>query len=114
MGLSQATLDQMGRDAFRMYGTMAEAVTYHQKAGLDSTPALATVTALIDEYRGIALATEAVLPTDRRARLLVAQVPWTPSDYDELVRADGSVWRVQSSTGGIGHSFYILQLRQVA
>lgn len=111
---SQTELDRVARHVMATAGAKRETVTYRVKASLADTGTPHTLTALIDEYRGMALANEAILPTDRRARVRVAQVTWAPGDYDELTRADGSIWRVQSSTGGVGHSFYVLQLRQVA
>ena len=114
MSLSQGQLDRMGREAFRMYGSLTEMVRYSVKATLNSTPVIYRVAAYIDEYRLSALVNEAILPTDRRARTLQADVSWQPTDYDEITRTDGSVWRVQSVSGGPGHSFYMLQLRQVA
>lgn len=112
--VSQEVLDDVGLRLMDLHGAKREEITYHQKATLASTPIVhAGLSALIDEYRLSALSPETLLTTDRRARLLTALVTWTPSDYDEILRPGGSVWRVQSSTDGPGHVFWTLQLRQI-
>ena len=91
-----------------------EAITYTAKA----TPGSATVThtvqrAVIQGYRLGQLIPELILATDRECLLATHLATWTPSDYDEVTRADSTVWRVQSVQDGPGHPFYRLQLRQI-
>lgn len=91
-----------------------EALTYYAKATpVSSAMQHAVAQAIIRNYRLSQLLPETILPTDQECRIPTAAVTWTPTDYDELTRADGTRWRIQSITGGPGHPFYVLQIRQV-
>lgn len=92
-----------------------EALTYYAKA----TPAAVAVThaiakAVIGTYRLSALSPETLLPTDLECRIATAAVTWTPTEYDELTRADGTRWRVIGPIqDGGGYPFWRLPIRQI-
>ena len=91
-----------------------EALTYYAKA----TPAVAATThavsqAILRRYALRELQPETILLNDQECRIPTEAVTWTPTDYDEFTRADGTRWRVLSLRDGPGYPFYYLQVRQI-
>ena len=56
-----------------------------------------------------------VMRSDKVFCLRVPAVTWTLTLYDEVIRQDGSHWRVQPQgiSGGPGHPFWALHTRRV-
>lgn len=119
---SQAVLDRAARDSMRMFGATCEVATYRSRATSTATPVdHPTLTIHVEAYSDQAIAMQSlisgdrptVLREDRRIRIPTASVTWTPTLYDEVLRADGSHWRVMSIAGGPGNPFYLLQGRKL-
>lgn len=118
--LSQAVADQIARMCFAVVGSLVETVTYHAKATAQATPVAYEVQAHFAEYSEqlVTLASTTggeglVRRGDHLCRIATAAVSWTPTHYDTLTRADGSLWRVLSIREGRGRPFYALQVRRV-
>jgi hypothetical protein len=113
--LSQAEMDVLGQEVAGMYGGLMEPITYYAKASANAVPVAYTVQARCRNYRLSALTTDVLLPTDLECRIQTALVTWTPSEYDEVRRADGSRWKVVTPgiRDGLGHPFFKIPLRQV-
>jgi hypothetical protein len=45
-------------------------------------------------------------------RMATADVTWTPTLYDEVIRANGEHWRVMNMHGGLGDPFWQFQGRR--
>ena len=119
MALSQAVLSRIARDTEAMNGALLEDVTYRAKATALAVVATYTVRGRFTQYSDHVTALHGLVPEgqvrreDRVLRVAVAVITWTPSTYDEVVRADGSTWRVLSIGGGAGRPWYLLQCRKV-
>lgn len=113
MSLSQAVLDRMARSGQRMYGALQEEVTYHHKATAAAPTETVQLRLVMGSYRASQIDGEVILRTDQRARVASAAIAFTPLLYDELVRDDGSVWRVMFPEGGPGDPWWFLQCRKV-
>lgn len=112
--LSQAVLDSMADVAFAAYGTLIEDVTYHARSSATAVAVAHTVRLHLGAYRQSEIDLEVILRDDQRALVRTHSVTFTPTPYDEFVRANGSRWRVVSVTQGTGFSFWVLQVRRVA
>lgn len=118
MGLSQAVLARVARDTEAMNGALLEDMTYRAKATALAVATTHTVRGRFTQYSDHLTALHGmagegqVRREDRVLRIAVAVVTWTPSTYDEVVRADGSIWRVVSIGGGPGRPWYLLQCRK--
>ena len=123
MGLSQAVLNQMGRQAFAMYGGLRETVTVLHRTTRAGTPTTHTgLTAYVSEYKEAIVAIHMTLERgltfvqreDRQLQLLVEDVTWTPNAFGTFVRADGTTWfTVETPSGGAGRSFWTFHIRRV-
>ncbi len=117
--LSQAVMNRIGRDTEAMNGTLLESVTYRAKATSLAVVITHTVQGRFLQYSDHVTALHSLVPEgqvrreDRQFRVAFAVVTWTPSLYDEVLRADGSLWRVLSIGGGGGRPWWILQVRKV-
>lgn len=117
--LSQAVMDRLATATETMNGSLLESVTYRAKATAQAVMTVYTVQGRFTEYNEHVTALHGLVAEgqvrreDRQFRLAVAVVTWTPSLYDEIVRADGSRWRVLSIGGGPGRPWYLLQVRKV-
>ena len=119
---SQATIDRAARAIMRMLSDTVEMVTYRSRTHATATPVnYASLEVYIGFYSDHAIAMQAlitgerptVLREDRRIRIPTAVVTWIPTLYDEVLRADGSHWRIMQVGGGSGNPFYLLQGRKI-
>jgi hypothetical protein len=118
-----AQLDRAATGIMRMFGDTTELVTYCARATVSATPVdHAALEAHVEQYSDHAVAMAGltadgrptVLREDRQLRIRTALVTWTPTLADEVVRSDGSHWRVMSIRGGPGNPFYLLQGRKIS
>lgn len=114
MSLSQAVLDRMAQAAVTMYGSLMESVTYHAKSSPTASVVTSTVSLHLQGYRKHEIDLETILRTDMQARIKTAAITFTPTQYDEFVRADSTRWRVIQPSGGAGQPWWLLQCRQIA
>jgi len=121
--LSQRYLDRMAQTALVPYGARAEQVTYRHRTTVSATATSYTVNQalfltyndrLIALHAAVAADRPMVLRTDRPMLIPTALVSWTPTTADEVVRADGTAWRIMAIAGGPGSPFYILQGRKTS
>lgn len=119
--LSQTYLDKMAQTALMPYGVRVEQITYRHRTSVSATATSYTIKqALFLTYNDRLIAMHAavagdrpmVLRTDRPILIPTAFVAWTPTTADEVVRADGTAWRVMAISGGPGSPFYVLQGRK--
>lgn len=111
--LSQLVMDQLGAHARQMYGGLMEPITYRHRSAPNATPTLYTVCARLKHYRANEIDLEQILRNDLELRLQTCLVTWLPTRYDDIARADGTTWQVLLITGGHGHPWYRMQVRQV-
>ena len=115
MSLSQVALNRVGTLVMhQLFGGLTESLTYRVRTRDGTLTATYTVDGRFQQYRLNALSTDSILPTDEQCRIPTGSATLAPSVYDDLTRADGTLWRVMSVTGGIGAVWYYLQCRQVA
>jgi hypothetical protein len=119
--LSQALLNSIAAQATALLGQLMEPVTYYAKSG----PTAVVTVYELDKVRfelyaaqkiGFPIANDpqAILKEDRQMRVEFTLVTWTPTLFDEVVRTDGSRWRVISFTYGSKQPWYLFQMRRVA
>ena len=117
MALSQAALDRLATHGVRMLGTLMETVTFYTKTSPTASPVTRTgISVHLEEFRLHELAALGgeILQTDRKCRVKTADVVWTSTQYDELVRSDSTRWRALDVLEGAGRPWTILRIRQVA
>lgn len=121
--LTQALMDRMATTAMRILPVRWERATYRARVTPSATPLeYGDLDVQFAEYSDHAIAMQGlisgdrptVLREDRVLRVPTAQVTWTPTLYDEVLRADGSHWKVMRASGGPGHPFWLFQGRKVS
>lgn len=115
---SQAAMDRLGLANARMLGDRVETITYYSKSGPSASPVThSSLEAYLDSYQlhelGAVVGQNEIIQTDRKCRIRSTLVNWIPTQYDELVRADGSRWRVLSESEGTGKPWAILPVRRI-
>lgn len=111
--LSQRLLDRIAGIGLTVLGDLVETITVDVRTSPTATPTSQTVKAQIGEYRAREIDQETILRTDQRCRVRTADVTWTPTLYDTVVRSDGTTWKVMHVADGPGRPWYFFQLRQV-
>lgn len=110
-------MDRIARHVIRMHQRITdrvEALTYYAKATPGASATTHAVTqAILRRYALRELQPETILQTDQELRIPTVAVTWTPTDYDEFARVDGTRWRILSVADGPGYPFYRLQVRQI-
>lgn len=115
---SQTDKDYVAREIVTVLN-IVETCTYNAKTSASATPVSHAITnGRFTEYSDHVTALHALVGEgqvrreDRRFRVPTADVSWIPTTYDEIVRADGTSWRVLAVNGGPGKPFYHMQVRK--
>ena len=126
MILTQELLDTIATQYMEGQGTLVETVDFYQKETADGDTTLyEDVTPVRLEAfkswpltgRGPGLIRDGytILWVDKILRVQPTLLAFVPTVYTEVVRQlDGSRWKVVSHTGGVGHMWYLIQMRQIA
>jgi hypothetical protein len=121
--LTQALLDDIARQAFAIKGALVEQVTVqHRTSATGAFRPVGPLRAIVSLPATEVMTMAALLASDdtTRARhsdvhlrLATADVGYTPTLYDEVVRGDGTRWRVLDLAGGPGRPFWQFTIRKV-
>ena len=120
--VTQATLNRMARTVQTLLPVRWETVVYRSRVTASgSTTDHAGLSVAFEEYSAHTIAMQGliggdrstmVLREDRRIRIATADVTWTPTLYDEVLRVNGEHWRVMDVQGGPGSPFWQLRGRR--
>ena len=123
MPLTQARMDHLATRGMALAVGRQETVTYRARTTASGAPIdHPGLSVVFEEYSTHYIAMQAllggdrsttVLREDRRIRIPTAEVTWTPTVYDEVVRANDEHWRVMDTHGGPGNPFWQLQGRRL-
>ena len=112
---AQSMVDRLAVAGEALLGNRMELVTFYAKSSPTASPVThANITVALEEYTLHELSVSELLLTDRKCRIASFRVSWTPTQYDEFVRTDGTRWRILSGTEGTRRPWTILPARQVA
>ena len=119
MGLSQTQLNRLAQIGVQMLGSLTESVTYYAKTTPGASPTIHTSLLVhFEQYLlhelGTVVGQSEILQSDRKVRIQTALVTWIPTLYDEMVRRDGTRWRVLSGGEGANRPWTFLPTRQIA
>ena len=115
---SQADKDYVAREIVAVLDC-TEPITYLHKTSASATAIPhALTTGRFVEYNEHVTALHALVGEgqvrreDRKYRVPTADITWKPTMWDEIRRADNTLWRVLSVSGGAGRPFYEMQVRK--
>lgn len=120
MALSPTALTRLTVHGARMFGSLTETVTYHSRtARTGSITEHAGLVGHMEEFvahyigmQQVAGDRPEVKRGDRLFRVATSLVTWTPTLYDSLSQADGTLWLVMEHEHGVGRPWWIFHLRK--
>jgi hypothetical protein len=120
-----ATVASAVAAAFSAVGDLAESVTYTSITTADYNLTTGDIAGQVDVYEGIPVVVSSynqvevgasggmIKASDRRLLVRAASLACTPKPSDEVTRADGSVWRVESLSGDPANATWDMQTRRL-
>jgi hypothetical protein len=116
-------MDRMATMVQQVLPARWEAVTYRSRTHSSATPIdYPALSVQFEQYSEHFLAMQGltagdrsthVLREDRRLRIATQEVTWPVTTFDEVLRADGTHWRVMNPQGGPGYPFWQMQGRRL-